>query len=224
MFDLNKCHPIELDDLVRLGNDFDGGYILSERMIGKTEIVLSFGIRDDWTFEKSFSQRKNVKIYSYDYSTTSLPFVTKKFSKTYIRIIYYLLRFKRSFVLYHLGVLRKAKDFDSFFNEKKGRHFIPKFIERYDDEQNTCFDTIFTGLGEIEDLSVFLKMDIEGGEYLCLPELMPYLDKINGMTIEFHNLEIADVKFEALLDAFSSNFYVAHVHGNNCSNLRPIFF
>jgi hypothetical protein len=220
MFDFSKCRPIELDDLVRVGNDFDCGYILSRRMIDKTKVVLSFGVRDDWTFEEDFSQMKDVKIYSYDYSTKLLPFVGKStFEMCTTILLDGLLRLKRSVVLNNLRTLRKAKEFHQFFDDRKGRYFIPKFIERYDDEENTCFETIFEELGEVEDLSIFLKMDIEGGEYLCLPYLIPYLDKINGMAIEFHNLEIADIKFEELLDIFSSKFYVAHTHGCNCAKL-----
>jgi hypothetical protein len=221
MFDFSKCHPIELDDLVRVGNDFDGGYILSKRMIDKTKIVLSFGVRDDFTFEEDFSQMANVKIYSYDYSTTLLPFVSKSTFEICVAILTEgLLKFKRSVVLNYLRILRKSKKFYQFYKNKKGKYFVPKFIERYDDEKNTCFETIFKELGEVEDLSVFLKMDIEGGEYVCLsPHLMPYFDKINGMAIEFHNLEINAIKCEELLNIFSSKFYVAHTHGCNFSEL-----
>ena len=62
-------------------------------------------------------------------------------------------------------------------------------------------------------------MDIEGNEYLCLPQLLPFLNKLNGMVIEFHNLAVTDMKFEMLLDEFSKEFYVSHVHGNNFFNL-----
>jgi hypothetical protein len=62
-------------------------------------------------------------------------------------------------------------------------------------------------------------MDIEGAEYLCLPQLMPYVHKLNGMAIEFHNLAVADTKCEMLLDEFAKEFYVSHVHGCNFRDL-----
>lgn len=219
MFDFNKCHPIELNDLVRIGNEYDGGYILSERQIERTDTVLSFGVRDDWTFEEDFAKRKNVKIYSYDYSTKDLPFASRKFVRTYVAIIYNLLRLRCSKAKNHLKQFRLSKEFYRFFDNKNGRYFIPKFIGQYDDEQNTCFETVFKGLGDIEDMSIFLKMDIEGGEYLCLPQLLPFLNKLNGMAIEFHNLAVADMKCEMLLDEFSKNFYISHVHGCNFGKL-----
>ncbi|MDR0541241.1 MAG: hypothetical protein LBH19_03400, partial [Dysgonamonadaceae bacterium] len=134
-----------------------------------------------------------------------------------------VLRLKRSKVLQHIRYIRNQKSlyksFINFFDEKKGHYFVPKFIAEYDDDSNISFASIFDGLGTIEDLSIFLKMDIEGGEYLCLPQCLPFLDKINGMVIEFHILAIADVKFEALLNTLSEKFYVAHVHGNNYGKL-----
>jgi hypothetical protein len=214
MFDFNKCHPIETDDLVRVGNENDGGYILSKRQIDKADIVLSFGIRDDWTFEEEFSKRKDVKIYSYDYSTRDQPFFTKKYGITYLAIVYNLvfLRFRR--LRHHIGTFHRKEEFHRFFDGEK-RFFIPKFLGQNDDERTIRFETIFRELGETGDLSVFLKMDIEGAEYQCLPEALPYLDKLNGMAVEFHNLDTADREFDELLNKLSAEFYVVHVHGCN---------
>jgi len=215
MFDFKKCHPIESGDLVRIGNENDGGYVLSERQIERTDILLSFGIKDNWKFEEDFSKRKKVKIYSYDYSTKNLPFLTKKFAKTYIAIAYNLFCLKLSRAKSYYKHFRLSEEFYRFFNEKEGRFFTPKFLGEYDDDKHTCFETIFKELGNIDDLSIFLKMDIEGGEFLCLPQLIPYMNKINGMAIEFHNLSITKTKFEMVLDEISKKFYVSHVHGNN---------
>ncbi|MDR1941549.1 MAG: hypothetical protein LBQ47_04410, partial [Endomicrobium sp.] len=43
--------------------------------------------------------------------------------------------------------------------------------------------------------------------------------KINGFTIEFHLLDIAEKKFEEITDILLSEFYVAHVHANNYGNI-----
>jgi len=215
MFNFKKCHPIELPDLVRIGSDNDGGYVLSEQHIERTDVVLSFGIKDNWEFEADFSNRKNVKIYAYDYSTKDLPFLTKRFAKTYAAIAYNFICLKFSRAKSYQRHLHLSEEFYRFFNNNEGRFFIPKFLGEYDDDKNICLKTIFKELGEIEDLSIFIKMDIEGGEFLCLPQLLPYQDKINGMAIEFHNLNADYAKFEMLLDKLSEKFYVSHVHGNN---------
>lgn len=215
MLDFEKCHPIELSDLVRIGSKNDGGYILSNRQIDKTSALLSFGINDDWAFEDNFFKRKKIKIYAYDYSIKDSPFVTGKFAKTFIYIICFILLRNWALFYEHFKQFRLSKEFYKFFNKKNGVYYIPKFLGQYDDEKNVCFDTIFKNIGDINDLSVFVKMDIESAEYLCLPQVMPFLDKINGMVVEFHQLDIAGGKFENILDDLSSKFYIAHVHGNN---------
>ena len=37
-------------NLKRLGNNNDGGYLVVSESIEKSEILLSFGIHDDWSF------------------------------------------------------------------------------------------------------------------------------------------------------------------------------
>jgi len=224
MFDFNKCHPIELDDLIHIGNKFDGGYVLSKKQIEKTEILLSFGVNLDWSFERSFYKEKKTKIYSYDYSTKA--HLDKnifgrifRFLRSSMIIFYYLILLKPSRAENHLWRLFFRSTFYKFFNDKQGRYFIPKFIGNYDDDIYTCFDTIFKELGEINNLSVFIKMDIEGSEYDSLPQLFRYLDKVNGLVVEFHDLEKCENQFINLLDELKKQFYIAHVHGCNYSHL-----
>ena len=42
--------PFKCDQLVRLGQDYDGGYIVNSRDIEKSDILISMGIKDDWSF------------------------------------------------------------------------------------------------------------------------------------------------------------------------------
>jgi len=219
MINFTRCHPIELDDLLRVGSAKDGGYVISKRQIENTKILLSFGINRDWTFEYDFNERKNVRVYAYDYSIKKFPFVNKKFAKEYMRMDKTLDFLRRSKVKKFKNELCLSKKFDQFFNNKAGRYFIPKFIGQYDDDKNICFESIFKELGTVEDNSVFLKMDIESAEYLCLPQLLPFIRKINGIVVEFHQLDIAEKKFDEIMEMLSEYFYVAHVHGNNCAKL-----
>ena len=52
-----------------------------------------------------------------------------------------------------------------------------------------------------------------------MPQLMQYLNKVNGITIEFHNLMKYEKQFTILLDELLGKFYVAHVHGCNFDTL-----
>ncbi|MDR2577867.1 MAG: FkbM family methyltransferase [Chitinispirillales bacterium] len=224
MFDFNKFQPIELDDLIRLGGKYDGGYILAKRQIEKTKTILSFGVQLDWAFEKAFFKRKNVKIYAYDLSTKEL---LEKSAWYWIRfslrscagVVYNLARLNPYRAKEHLWQICLKSKFYRFFNSKKERHFIPKYLGTRDDDTHTSLGTVFKELGNVDDTSIFLKMDIEGAEYDTLPQLVKHLDKINGIAIEVHFLATRGGEFIKLLDMLLEKFYIAHVHGNNYCGL-----
>ena len=52
--------------LNRLGKNNDGGYLIGPKSIENTETLISFGISDDWTFEKEFIKDKNILLKCYD--------------------------------------------------------------------------------------------------------------------------------------------------------------
>jgi hypothetical protein len=45
-------------DLVRVGKNYDGGYLIDTNSFKKAENLVSLGISDDWSFEKDFYLRK----------------------------------------------------------------------------------------------------------------------------------------------------------------------
>jgi hypothetical protein len=47
MYELEKLHPIQIDNLIRLGREGDGGYVILKQQIEKTDILLSFGANTD---------------------------------------------------------------------------------------------------------------------------------------------------------------------------------
>ena len=44
--------------LIRLGNEFDGGYVVSKPALDHSNHLLSFGLCTDWTFEVDYLHRK----------------------------------------------------------------------------------------------------------------------------------------------------------------------
>ena len=60
---------------------------------------------------------------------------------------------------------------------------------------------------------MLLKIDIEGSEYRLLDHLVHISDKISGMVIEFHNV---DLNIDKII-RFTNNFSLklCHVHINN---------
>jgi hypothetical protein len=223
MYRLEKLHPVYLNDMVRVGKENDGGYVLSSKQVESTEILLSFGINHDWSFEADFLNLKKVRLYAYDHSVSMSTF-KRLTQEHFASMLGYLLTCNIAEVKRYRMLLRYlsyiSKDFKQFFREESQRYFIPKFVGEYDNEKYIRLDTVLKNLPkETKDLSVFIKMDIENWEYLTLPQSLPFFDKINGLAVEFHQLDIAGKVFEETIDLLSSQFYIAHVHANNYDKL-----
>ena len=85
----NFLRPYEVDDLIRLGRNEDGGYIVSESVIKSSNYLLSFGMSSDWSFEEDFLKlNKNNKVEIYDH-TVDLFFFIKRLYKSLKRLFYF---------------------------------------------------------------------------------------------------------------------------------------
>ena len=69
--------PDALYDLVRLGKNNDGGYLVCKNSIEVSDYLISFGISDDFSFEEDFKDKKNIPIFAYDPTTTNIFFLKK---------------------------------------------------------------------------------------------------------------------------------------------------
>src|SRR5210317_910559 len=59
--------PYHCPDLIRLGKDNDGGYLVNRKDIDDTRSLLSFGVGEDVSFEKDFiNLNKPCPVYAYD--------------------------------------------------------------------------------------------------------------------------------------------------------------
>jgi hypothetical protein len=98
--------------------------------------------------------------------------------------------------------------------------FVKKNINGFNDDKNT--DLVFL-IDKYEH--IFLKMDIEGGEYRwlsCLTETQ--LSKFKQIVIEFHGItddswNSSYTKKVMCLEKLSKTHYIIHAHGNNFSSL-----
>lgn len=71
--------PFKCDDLVRLGKDNDGGYLVNIEDVKKTTKLVSFGVKDDWSFEEDFLKINDCPYIAYDGSVEeNIEFFTGK--------------------------------------------------------------------------------------------------------------------------------------------------
>ena len=157
----------------RLGQDYDGGYIIAEIPNIKYTTLLAGGIENDMSFEEDFVNKYKLNnAYAFDGTINKLPKENNKIT------------------------------------------FIKKNIGFNNDNYNTNLHDIIN----VND-SIFVKMDIEGGEIPWIKSLSDeHMNKFEQIVMEFHtpftNTEI-DV-----FNKINKNHYLIHFHGNNCCGLR----
>ena len=192
-------------DLVRIGKKYDGGYLVSQSDIEKSEILIGLGINDDWSFEEDFLSRKKVCIFAYDASVSKEYFI-KKVIKSIIRI-------DNLKIFFHwLKVLLK---YNRFFSQSNVHH-IQKFVGL--NTESSAYCTFLNVLNATESKNIFLKIDIEGSEYRFLNDIISNEERITGMVIELHDVDIHLKEIEEFLNQFSLN--LVHAHANNFAPIR----
>ena len=210
----NFLIPYENKNLIRLGNDFDGGYLVDEQTVHDSQYLISIGIGYDWSFEKHFYKLKKCKIFSYD-GSVGLKFFSAKIKhrlKSFLKIptinyfkktiwwIFLPLRFYYFFS--NLGFIHKKKHQELFVtNDSLSKK----------QENNISIDKIFNNLPI--DAKVFLKIDVEGAEYQLLESIIKVQSRLTSLAIEFHNLDHDRyLELESFIDSF--DLVLSHTHVN----------
>lgn len=190
------------DDLVRVGRGNDGGYVVSESDIRNSDILLSLGIGDDWSFEEQFVSIKDVPVLAYDGSVSS-----RLIRKRYVRSIFHFWK-----PLKFLYRRRFYKAYSNFFSGTR-RHF-EKFVGLSTAPNHVSLASI---LETLTSDNIFLKIDIEGDEYRLLADILANQARLTGLVIEFHD---CDLHLERIKDFVSSSkLKLVHIHANNYSPL-----
>ena len=84
--------PFKSSNLLRLGIEKDGGYIVDQKIFKNSDFLISFGMADEYSFEIDFLQfNKNNKLIIYDFSISHFHYF-KEIIKNLRRII----KFKRT--------------------------------------------------------------------------------------------------------------------------------
>ncbi len=216
MINKKNLQPIELSDLIRVGKDNDGGYIIPKRIIDECDGLLSYGINKDWSFEKDFYKKKELNIHCYDHSLTIYSLIKFSIKSFFYSIFYFLIldskRLNRS-----LKGINIITCYYSFFKNKI-IHFKNKIWNDNIGQNITVPETI----KKIEDCGskkIFIKMDIEGAEYKVLNSIIDSNKNIIGFAVEFHEIITNCNIFNNLIDNLKKSYYIAHIHGNNYSKI-----
>jgi hypothetical protein len=222
---LRPYRPIALPDLVRVGRDNDGGYVLPSRIPGATTALIGLGISTDWSFERAFAARNpGVRIIGVDGSISLERLRDMRRTelwKIVDRSLRGRLRSARETVSSARELGRAIASFESTFGAPN--LFIEKFITDENRSHTVTWNAVVAQARELVGATprIFLKMDIEGAEYRVLPSVLSDAELIVGLAIEFHDCDLMWPHFVEVMNSLCRDFHVAHVHGNNWTSVIP---
>ncbi|WP_440054977.1 FkbM family methyltransferase [Pseudoalteromonas sp. T1lg65] len=218
MINKQQLTPVKSTNLIRLGNQFDGGYVVPELQVKSANLLLSLGINDDWRFDKMFqSLNPECKIIGVDYTVTPSFIFKKTLQNTFKSLINTLINNKIKKQKYTTR-LKNCVQFYAFFRGKN-QFFTKKISDRNAGQEITLHQLIKNTAHEND--KIFLKMDIEGAEYLVIDDLCKHADKIQTIAAEFHHLDTQTENFNAAIEKLKAHFQIVHIHGNNYGKLCP---
>jgi hypothetical protein len=184
--DLLWMCPIAVPDLVRLGGQMDGGYLVPQTAVNHAQGLLSFGLGDDFTFDQDWHKLKPADpIHMYDASV--------KYESLRIRV--------------NTGV-RGGIDIKSEYQQ-----FFQGAVRHW--EEFIGPNNFAEALDRIGVDQVFIKMDIEGSEYPLIDLFVEHHQRIVGIAMEWHDCANRDPKWKAAVDKLQQHYDIVHLHGNN---------
>ncbi len=213
MYDLKNIRPLTFEGKTRVGRLSDGGYVLLEEQLRRTRVLLSFGVATDWSFEEEFFVRAGgPRVLMFDHST-SFPLILANIAAK-------ILKFEWSKAAHYV---RAAVRYVGFIVMNGRVTLVRKFL-------GTSRSPLYVEFGDVlamvenrptDGHGIFVKLDIEGGEYDLLPVIAEHSGVINGLAIEFHDLDRLGARLDEVMTGLAGRFAVVHVHGNNYTGLVP---
>lgn len=196
-------------DLVRVGAEFDGGYVISQRMIDAAGGLLSFGLNDEWSFEEEFTRKASVPVVCFDPTVDGL-FWINRLAAGIVKGLISLdaMRLRRGF---------RFIDYWRFFNVRHNRHI--RSAIGYSGPKSLSLSDAIVAAGLSGPL--MLKMDIEGWEYRILKQLVELRGEFIGMAIEFHDVDLHEQRIIDFVEAISDRFVLIHFHANSHTTIGP---
>lgn len=211
-----ELKPRDVPGLVRLGNPVgDGGYVVPQWVVESTDVLLTLGIGQDWTFDQDvLRMRPRATIVGVDHTVHA---ASIRSSLRQAQVKHGVNRL--------LGRTAKA----SRYAERISRYqrylhlftaphlHIEKAVSSVASPTTVTIDELFTHIESSIPHRVLVSMDIEGAEYDVVGDILGYHTAINMIVTEFHHIGRRLDEFERSITEIKRSFEIVHVHGNNCA-------
>jgi hypothetical protein len=177
--------------------------------------LLSLGIATEWSFDNDFLLRRPRAFY----------IACDRGSGTLVHLVAAL---RQLLQLKNYGAawssLKKALRFLRHVPPWNARRrFVRKWVRAtvVDPKRDVRLERLLDSLSDSQP--VFLKMDIEGGEYELIPEIVrresAQRGYFSGLCFEIHDIGSRETEFFRLINQLTQEFSIVHIHANNCAPL-----
>jgi len=166
--------------------------------------MISFGLGDNWSFEKQLLREGHVQSFIFFDHTVSLRSLFLRITK---RIK--LRNFSSTALIYRFLVLSR---YTLDFKIRRHAHVVKKITANESSAKTT---NLLEVSEEISEKEFILKVDIEGSEYLIVEQICRLSERIPLLIIEFHDTDSSRMQFEESITKLLKKYINCHVHANN---------
>ena len=219
--EFNYLRPYKTE-LIRVGPKGDCGYVIPRHVVTTTQSLYSIGISTNWDFEIEMSKlNPGLTIEAFDrtsgwqvFGYLALRDLVKGDPSVVGRQTLGV-RLKSSF-----RYLSMCFKFRVFFYGR--RRFQRKWVRGAKiGKDEVSFTQSLAGIHKKNP--TMLKIDIEGGEYQFIEDLLMHLKSnnklINCVIMELHDTYSRRAEFEQLVKGISRWLPIVHLHANNCAGV-----
>ena len=200
-------------DLIRLGGNFDGGYLVERNSIQNSKSLITLGLGYEWRFEKEYYNlyKKPIDCYDHTVNYSSVKKLSRKFlASGLIRIFKPKYFTKKNFFKELKEKIFMFKDYKNLF-QNDVKHIVKRVGPGFGPGSEGI--SLKDILKKNDRLPCFIKIDIETSEYRILEELIENQEKFTGIAIEFHDV---DLHLDKILKFITSlNMTLVHIHPMN---------
>jgi hypothetical protein len=230
------CRPsLELaplmSDLIRIGRNADGGYLIPRSVLSDITGCLSFGLGAEWSFETNLLKiREGIvkpdRIVFFDASISTIGLLNSiayMGRRTIFEIRTRRLKSERKFRLEDLkrALIALVLYIPTFRLAKARMRHIRKFVTHDAKEKNEI--SYHDALKYRENpQQTIVKIDIEGGEWDLLREVSDVAKLADApvLIVEFHDTRRPE--FLKVVSMIKEFFWIAHIHGNTSDRATAV--